>query len=120
MMPVRIGGRITIGASGAVASSPAASTGIASVTRISAGRYRITLQDGYSALLSARGSMECVNATTASGIMTVELLGSSVAISTQTGGTLDLICFNSSGVATDPANGSAIRFDIWCNNSSVQ
>lgn len=49
---VRLYAKFTLGASGAVASTTW-SKGITSITRLSAGSYKITLQDSYNALLFA-------------------------------------------------------------------
>lgn len=116
MMPVRIDGSISIGATGAVSST--SGKGVASATRVGTGHYQIVLQDPFNALLSLSARMKAVNATTPSGIASVELISS--AITTATGGTVDIMTIDKTGVLADPASGSAIQFELSLNNSSVQ
>ncbi len=55
VMPVLLNAQITIGASGAVASSSAPY--ISSITRLAAGKYRIKLDDNYNGFLNAMASI---------------------------------------------------------------
>lgn len=128
MAPVRVSGSISIGSTGAVSSFTA--PGVASVTRLAAGKYQITLQDPYFSLLELHTFMTSVNATTPSGISKIEMISQSV--STAGGGTVIIQCLQAQVpasttqgtaiqyAAADPASGSALNFDLMLNNSSVQ
>lgn len=187
MMPVRIGGRITIGATGAVATSTG--PGIAGVVRTGVGTYRIQLQDNYNSCLTVLtaltspitgspldpntgttglvyqittvgntnwvtaglpagitpqiGQAFTLAAAPAAGTGRVELVASSGIIAVETignpsltinkqpfqagqGGYVTIRCYGATSssvttpIATDPANGSALNYEIIMNNSSVQ
>lgn len=190
MLPVRLDGAATIGATGAP-TLLARSKGIASITRLSAGVYRLQLQDNYYEFLSlnagfrsavtgsaiAGGSFVAttvyeiitlgtttqaqwvtagvpagitaqvgtvfkaagigagtgtVKAHATSGITSVEVLGNpQLMLSNQPfvsnlGGFITIRCngptdaSTTTPIATDPANGSTLYFQLYLNNSSVQ
>lgn len=115
MMQVQLDAQVTIGASGAPTVTQA--LGISSISRISAGRYRILLQDPYVKIVSM-GVMMQSNGATASGVIAVELRDSSV--STASAPSFDIQCFDASGVAIDPISGSGMIIRVALSNSSVQ
>lgn len=116
LMPVSLDGKASIGAAGAVTSFGA--IGVASIARISTGRYRITLQDPYASLSCLNAMMKSPSAGSPSGVHAIELISEQVATSSQP--SLDLQCFDSAGALVDPASGSDLKFQLLLNNSSVQ
>ena len=102
--------KVTIGATGACTRDAAASLGVASITRTSAGLYVITLRDKYTALVNAQfvaldNAIQDltfqVNAETVASTKTITLW-------TLTGAT-----------ATDPTDTAIIYGTITLKNSSV-
>lgn len=100
--------KITIGAAGA----PTLTTGvgIASVSRTSAGLYRITLQDKYASLKS----VDVKHLATAAQDLNFQVKAEDVASAK----TIDLFCLTGA-VATDPANPSVLLVQIDVKNTSV-
>lgn len=115
MMQVQLDAQVTIGASGAPTVTQA--LGISSITRISAGRYRILLQDPYVKILSLGICMQS-NGATQSGVFACELRSSSV--STASAPSFDIQCFDAAGSAVDPIDGSGMIIRVALSNSSVQ
>lgn len=115
MMQVQLDAQLTIGASGAPTVTQA--LGISSITRISAGRYRVLLQDPYVKIVSLGVIMQ-TNGASASGVGAVELRVSDVANAAAP--SFDIQCFDNSSAAVDPANGSGMIIRVSLSNSSVQ
>ena len=123
VMRVDIDMQIAIGASGAPA-APTLQTaaGVQSITRVSTGIYDIKLQDNYAKLLGIICSFQSPSQGTPSGIQAVEVVSftNSSNPSNNNGATLRIQCFNATGTAADPANGSVMELDVRLNNSQVQ
>ncbi len=116
--PVMLWASITVGATGAVSASYG--QGIASVTRLSAGQYKISLADTYNKLLFADVSLLD---TTDSDPTTVGVLSriKSEQVASTTAPQIVIQCFNTTnGAAADPRNGALLLVKIEVRNSSVQ
>lgn len=112
---VELFSKISFGTTGAptlVSASPSVNQGIASVSRLSAGKYRITLSDNYVRLMELKHVFVNATAPAAPG-MYVTADNSSAATPT-----ID-IQFNSAGTATDPASGEIVLLQLALKNSSV-
>lgn len=101
---------IAIGASGAPTLTRG--TGVASVSRTSAGLYVVTLQDQYMMLMQAQVSIQSASAQD----LNSQLASQSVATSAKT------VTFRTqaAGVATDPTSGSVLRVRLDLKNSSAR
>jgi hypothetical protein len=99
---------VAIGASGAPTLTKG--LGIASISRNSAGDYKITLDDKYTRLMK----FECVNLVSSAEDLVFQLKSESVNSSKE----VDFFC-NAAAVATDPSNGSRLLISIKVKNSSV-
>lgn len=116
---VLISSTVQIGATGAVSSFVGAY--VQSVSRVSTGRYRITLQPqtDFSKLLFASGSMQSASGGL-SGIIAVEIQNApNASVATATGAVLDVRTLDVTGAVADPASGSALNVMMICSNSSV-
>ena len=99
---------VSIGASGAP--TLVKKLGVASISRTSAGLYRLTLQDKYSRFMNLHVMQEASSA---------EDLDFQVKAKDVTSAkTIDFFC-KTGGVATDPSNGSKLYLVISLKNSSV-
>ena len=103
-------GKITFGANGAPTLTELNSIGITSISRSSAGKYVIVLNNGYSALKGVYGTFVASGGAAAPDVVvdTDDVTNASITILTQAG-----------GVNTDPANGEILLLDIVVKNSSV-
>lgn len=105
--------------SGANSYSPGGAQGVASVSRVSAGLYTVTLQEGYQRLLGVHPTF--LVPTTA--IPAAPVMG--VVKPAGTGGSLGTnlnsfnVQFSTGGVATDPASGEQIILKIDVDKSGV-
>jgi len=109
--PVTIWAKSTHGAVGAIAAF--GGRGVTSVTRLAAGRYRITLDDTYRGLLNGSAMVECA----ANNVdIYCQLEAENVALAG--GGTVDFRT-KTAGVTTDVANGDDVWYKIELMNSSV-
>lgn len=108
---------ISIGATGAPTLNQPQSKGIASVVRNSAGKYTITLQDAYNALLDF--SMKEILASGAPAVAVGPVIRSQ-AVSTSTAPTIVVQYYDAAGVgtATDPDNGATLIGTITLKNHS--
>lgn len=117
---VKLFARVTFGSSGAPTLVAASSKGIKSISRVSAGKYTITLgnaavTDTYNALLMVKHLFdETANSGTAPVSPSMFLTANAVA----TAGTLQVV-FNAAGTATDPASTEAVMLEITLKNSSA-
>lgn len=111
---VSIYGDVTIGATGAPTLVAANSKGIKSIVRNSAGDYTVTFQDQYSKFLAFWVGFIKATAPTAP---TVSVKAKSM--SPTTGATVEFVCFNSAGTATDPASGEELILEATFGNSSA-
>lgn len=114
---VSLWGSLTVGAVGAVAAS--SGKGIASIVRLSAGRYQINLQDTYNTLLYADvvRVLNGVTDPTANGMIL------SVALNSVNAGVNPSLTIQfakgSDGTAADPLTGSQFLIKLDLKNSSV-
>ena len=100
--------KVSIGATGApTLVSP---VGIASISRTSAGLYRITLQDKYASLKSV-SVMQIVSSPQ-------DLHFQVKAEDVASAKTVDIICLTGT-TATDPSNGSTLHIQIDLKNTTV-
>lgn len=106
--------RIAIGAAGAPTLIALQNRGVASVTRISAGRYSILLQDSYARFMHMHRST--INPAGVSAAPGTTVISESVA--TLASPTVVIEC-NTGGVATDPGNGEMLLIQLVCKNSSA-
>jgi hypothetical protein len=113
---VSLYGSVTFGSTGAVASSTG--KGITSVTRNSAGKYTVLLQDTYNAFLWA--DCKILNATLSDpssvGVF-ADLFSQAVATTTPT--VVFQFVATDDGAAADPASGAVAYFKIDLRNSSA-
>ena len=122
--PVIINATIQIGASGAVSSF--VGSAVASVTQVSTGVYKLTLQrdTNFSRLYFAAGAMQSASAAI-SGISVVEVQHAPNAAVSASPATLTVTCLaptsssNTTLVATNPASGSALNVILMASDSSV-
>lgn len=107
-------GQFTIGAAGAPTNVPLKSKGIASVTRLSAGRYQIVLQDTYVGLLMFSATIQSTATPAAPCYRVVSHAVSNVASKNI------IVQFSlADGTATDPGNGERILFAVDLQNSTA-
>lgn len=112
-MPVMLNMRVTFGASGAPTLDSNTDGGIASITRNSAGRYTIVLQDVYNKLMGVNMVQLAASAEAAP----IRRVVSQTVSSTKTIVIQYLAVDNST--ATDPASGEQLFMQIVLGNSSV-
>lgn len=119
--PVRLFAKVTIGAAGAPTLVSASSKGVASIARNSAGDYTLTLGDSYTKLFSIRCTVQ--NST---GIPAAPTMGiKAQSVNTTGAGTVEVVFAgptNSSTttlVATDPASGDTLWFELILSNSNL-
>lgn len=103
--------KATIGALGAPTISAAASVGIDSISRVSAGKYLITLNKKYQALRMAKS---CFIASGGAAAPNLAVDTDSVA----SAGTL-IVLTQAGGVNADPASGEIMLIEIMLKDSSV-
>lgn len=111
---VLLNAKITIGASGAPTLVSGTGQGIASVSRVSAGKYNITLSGPYNALLGANHVINSGSSAPAAPIMYISSDTSSASTPV-----IQIQMATAAGVATDPASGEAIHLQIELNDSSL-
>jgi len=109
---VVLNAKISFGAAGAPTLVAGTGQGISSITRSSAGRYVITLQGPYGALLSTNSIINSGSSAPASPGMYVAVDNSAVMASPQI-----TIVMNAAGTATDPASGEILLLTIELNDS---
>lgn len=108
-------GNVSIGASGAVGTLKG--SGIASVTKNSTGNYTIVLEDKYMKLL---GSDFSFVSASFSGVFSVEIVDASVDAHVQDGTGINIVCYDATGAAVNPASGAVLYFNFMLRNSSVK
>lgn len=101
--------KAAIGASGAPTLSTTDAKGVTSITRNSAGRYTIVLQDTYPALMHAQ--VIVMNAT-ASAAPIVQLVSEDVVGAA----TVVIQCLDAAGAAADPDNGATLLMSMSLRN----
>lgn len=104
---------VTFGASGAPTLNTAKSKGVKSITRSSAGKYVLTLQDSFNGLLMLKHSFVNATAPAAPGAYIVSHTVGSASPATIT------IQFNAAGTATDPASGEEALLQVVLKDSGV-
>lgn len=105
--------KAAIGATGAPTISTTDAKGITSITRNSAGKYTILLQDNYAALMSAQVTV--LNATASAAPIT-QLISEQV--SNATTPQVVVQCLDAAGAAADPDNGATLMVSIMLRNAS--
>lgn len=108
---VNISMKAAIGATGAPTLSTTDAKGVTSITRNSAGRYTLLLQDNYPALMCAHA---IILDSTASTSPIIQLISEAVVSATTP--TVVLQCLDAAGVAADPASGSTLMVSLVLRN----
>lgn len=103
--------KASIGASGAPTISALASMGIDSISRVSAGKYLVTLNKKYQALRMLKG-----NFVASGGAAAPDVCVDTDAVASA--GTLTILT-QAGGVNTDPAAGEIMMLEIMLKDSSV-
>lgn len=103
--------KISIGATGAPTLVTPGSLGAASISRTSAGLYKLTLSDAYPYLMAFEGKLLSATAED----IHFQLKAEAVA----TTKTIDFFCLTGA-TATDPANGDVIYLRMDLKNTSVK
>lgn len=106
--------KMTIGAAGAPTPSTTDAKGIASVVRNSAGKYTITLQDNYAALLGCEVAV--MNSTISAAPGAVIL---SETVSSASTPSVVIQTLAPAGTAVDPDNGATVMVHIVLRNAST-
>lgn len=110
--------KVTVGATGAPTLVAAASKGIASIVRNSAGNYTITLSDRYKAFLGGQVTLlDDTDSDPSSVGCLARFISETVDNATPT--TLIQWFASDDGAATDPANGATFYVVLDLRNSSV-
>lgn len=114
-MPVTLYGRFLVGSTGAV--SGVKGTGIASVTRNSAGNYTVAFVDGFDMLLASR--FQCAKAD-ASNVGNIQVWGTVATLraDVKTNKAITFQCLDFAGSAVDPASGHEVAMEFVFRNSS--
>lgn len=112
---VAIYARISIGAAGAPTLVGGPGKGVVSVTRSSAGKYVIALQDNFNKLMMLEPNLFV--AAGAPAAPNVYLAAEQVA--SLTAPSITIQCATPAGTATDPASGEILLIEITCRNSST-
>jgi hypothetical protein len=102
--------KISIGASGAPTLVKPGSLGIASVSKVSTGLYRITLEDAYPALLGARVISLASSAADVTFQVKLETVSSTKLV--------EVFCL-ASGSVVEPASGTVLFVELSLKNTSV-
>lgn len=110
---VSLHARVSFGASGAPTIVSGSGMGIASISRVSAGRYTVTLQDPYAALLGVRHTLISSSAPAAPALYVASDSSSSLSAPTM------IIQFNAAGTATDPASGEVALLELIFNSATT-
>lgn len=111
-------GKVAIGATGAPTLDAAASGGISSISRTSAGLYQVTIDGKVPQLV---GFQMTVLDDTTSAITHYQVTASTVS----TDGIFSFLCLgptasgDTTPAATDPANGATLLFTVLVNNTSL-
>lgn len=106
--------RATIGAAGAPTLVAAASKGVASISRVSAGLYNITLQDKYVDLYDVKCSI--VLAAGSPGVLPSPIIRSVAVATTKV---VQIAFLDAAFAAADPANGCTLRLEISLKGSTI-
>lgn len=107
--------KAAIGATGAVTIDAANSKGITSITRNSAGRYTVVLQDTYVSLLGFKATIiESAATPTVAGVAVV-----SETVATAATKNVVFQCIAAAGTAVDPASGSTMKLTFELSNSGA-
>jgi hypothetical protein len=102
--------KVAIGSSGAPTLDSVNSKGVASISRVSAGLYNITLQDKYNALMDMSIHVVTPSAEDISANMVSEAVASTKIVQ---------IRCTAAGVAADPASGDTLQGVLQLKNTSV-
>ena len=102
--------KATIGSSGAPTIVAAASVGIDSISRSSAGKYLITLNKKYQAIRMLNANFIASGGANAPDVC--------IDTDNVSGGTLTIVC-QGGGINTDPAVGETLLLEIMLKDSSV-
>lgn len=113
---VTLMGEVTIGATGAPTLVTAKSKGIKSITRVSAGQYRVVLQDTYVRLFACWVAFLADAAPAAPAVNTM-VTGTNT--SNRASPQITFQCRSNAGAATDPASGEVMALEIALGDSSA-
>lgn len=111
---VDIYANVAIGAAGAPTMTAKQCLGIATVVRVSAGLYTVTLADRYQRTMDFNANF--LNATGAHTVFQVVLKSDSVNTATPS---LQIRCNDASGAAVDPSSGAVLIMHFHLKNSTV-
>jgi hypothetical protein len=109
-------GQFSVGAAGAPTLSAVNSQGVASITRNSAGRYTIVLQDTWVKFLQYASNVTLSGSAPA--VKSYYVVSQTVSAPATKNLVVEYL--NSGGTATDPDNGAVINFEIVLNNSTAR
>ena len=110
-------GKVAIGATGAPTLDATNSKGIASITRNSAGKYTIVLQDVYNRFLGFQPTLVVGTGTPAAPLCFV--ISETVATPATKNIVIQFTAVDGT-TATDPASGESLRFTVVLKGSSAQ
>lgn len=111
-MPVDMFVQASIGAAGAPTLVAANSKGITSISRLSAGRYSIIINDKYVRLINVNAMFLVAGV---SAVANVNVFSQAVA----TTGQVVIQCSDIAGAAVDPGNGEQMNINIILSNSTA-
>jgi len=111
-----LSGQFTAGGTGAV--TLIQGSGISTITRASAGRYTIVLEENYNKLLNAAIQTVRSAVGTTTGVLGAEVSVDNVAATSSPSITIQ--CMDAAGADVDPATGAVVKFTIVMRNSSVK
>ena len=111
---VHIFADVTFGSSGAP--TLVSGKGISSITRLSAGKFQIQLQDPFAGVMMVSKVNKMASGAPASPVMVLNDVSN---ISQLTGGLIVLTFETSGGTATDPASGEEILMHIILKNTTA-
>jgi hypothetical protein len=112
--PVKLFANVSIGATGAPTLN-SGSRGIASITRVSAGKYDVVLEDIYQKLLAASFNLISTTGTDAA----LEMLVAADSSSNTTTPKVTIQFAVAAGTATDISNGAKLLLKLELRNSSA-
>lgn len=107
--------RISIGASGAPTLVSGTGMAVASVTRVSAGKYTIQLTNTYQSLLGIQMVINSGSSAPAAPLMYI----TADAVATAGTASVTIQLTDLTGAAADPASGEVLYLEIDLNNSSL-
>lgn len=111
-----LSGSFVAGAAGAV--TVLQGSGIASITKLTTGRYQINLDENYAKLLNVNAMTQRSAVGTTSGVLGIEVGSEQVASASAP--QVVIQCMDAAGADVDPAVGAKVMFTIVMRNSSAK